>query len=77
MQERNMVGKRFFFLFWVFRAQESQLFITMFGLRFNFSTGWCTRGAYIQILPLDNYSLKEEIVCDFVLINDTEGLHAP
>jgi len=47
----------------------------MFGLCFNVSAGQCTRDAYIQLL-LDN-SLGEEIDCDYVLIVDKEGLHAP
>ena len=55
---------------------KSTLLNTMFGLRFNVSAGRCTRGAYIQLLPLDN-SLREEIDCDYVLIVDTEGLRAP
>jgi len=55
---------------------KSTLLNTMFGLRFNVSAGRCTRGAYIQLLPL-NSSLREEIDCDYVLIVDTEGLRAP
>ena len=55
---------------------KSTLLNTMFGLRFNVSAGRCTRGAYIQLLPLDN-SLRQMINCDYVLIVDTEGLRAP
>ena len=55
---------------------KSTLLNTMFGLHFNVSAGRCTRGAYIQLLPLDD-SLREEIDCDYVLIVDTEGLRAP
>ena len=55
---------------------KSTLLNTMFGLRFNVSAGRCTRGAYIQLLPLDN-SLRQMIDCDYVLIVDTEGLRAP
>ena len=49
---------------------------TLFGLRFNVSAGRCTRGAYIQLLPLNNL-LRQQIDCDYVLIVDTEGLRAP
>ena len=55
---------------------KSTLLNTMFGLRFNVSAGRCTRGAYIQLLPLDN-TLRQIIDCDYVLIVDTEGLRAP
>ena len=55
---------------------KSTLLNKMFGLRFNVSAGRCTRGAYIQLLPLD-VSLREEIDCDYMLIVDTEGLRAP
>ena len=55
---------------------KSTLLNTMFGLRFSVSAGRCTRGAYIQLLPLNN-SLRQMIDCDYVLIVDTEGLRAP
>ena len=55
---------------------KSTLLNTMFGLHFNVSAGRCTRGAYIQLLPLNN-SLRQMIDCDYVLIVDTEGLRAP
>ena len=55
---------------------KSALLNTMFGLHFNVSAGRCTRGAYIQLLPLNN-SLRQMIDCDYVLIVDTEGLRAP
>ena len=55
---------------------KSTLLNTMFGLRFNVSAGRCTRGAYFQLLSLDS-ELSEEIGCDHILIEDTEGLCAP
>ena len=55
---------------------KSTLLNTMFGLRFNVSAGRCTRGAYIQLLPL-NSTLRKTIDCDYMLIVDTEGLRAP
>lgn len=55
---------------------KSTLLNTMFGLRFTVSAGRCTRGAFIQLLPL-NESLKMQSKCDYLLIIDTEGLRAP
>ena len=55
---------------------KSTLLNTMFGLRFNVSVARCTRGAFIQLLVLDE-ELKNELRCDFVLIVDTEGICAP
>ena len=55
---------------------KSTLLNTMFGLRFNVSVARCTRGAFIQLLPLDE-ELKNDLHCDFILIVDTEGICAP
>ena len=55
---------------------KSTLLNTMFGLRFNVSVARCTRGAFIQLLVLDE-ELKKELHCDFILIVDTEGICAP
>ena len=55
---------------------KSTLLNTLFGLRFNVSAGRCTRGAFIQIIPLDS-ELKKHTSCDKVLVIDTEGLRAP
>ena len=55
---------------------KSTLLNTMFGVQFAVSAGRCTRGAFIQLLPL-NEQLKEDIKCDYFLIVDTEGLRAP
>ena len=55
---------------------KSTLLNAMFGLQFNVSAGRCTRGAFIQLLPVkSNKSIKP--MCDYVLIVDTEGLRAP
>ena len=70
-------GKIFVFsILGVQSTGKSTLLNIMFGLRFNVSAGRCTRGAYIQLLPLNN-SLRQKIDCDYVLIVDTEGLCAP
>ena len=57
---------------------KSTLLNTMFGLQFNVSAGRCTRGAYMQLLPVKhNEVLSQKSMCDYVLIIDTEGLRAP
>ncbi len=55
---------------------KSTMLNTIFGLQFNVSAGRCTRGAFMQLLPLDS-ELKEKTKCKYVLIVDTEGLRAP
>ena len=57
---------------------KSTLLNTMFGLQFNVSAGRCTRGAFMQLLPVKSISgLSQKSMCDYVLIVDTEGLRAP
>ena len=55
---------------------KSTMLNTTFGLHFNVSAGRCTRGAFMQLLPLDN-ELRTKTNCSYVLIVDTEGLRAP
>ena len=55
---------------------KSTLLNTTFGLHFSVSAGRCTRGAFLQLLPIDE-NLKEKLQCDFLMIVDTEGLRAP
>lgn len=55
---------------------KSTMLNTTFGLQFNVSAGRCTRGAFMQLLPLDK-KLVEQANCDYVLVVDTEGLRAP
>lgn len=55
---------------------KSSLLNTVFGLQFNVGAGRCTRGAYMQLLPISN-SLQKEIRCEYMLVVDTEGLRAP
>ena len=56
---------------------KSTLLNTMFGLQFNVSAGRCTRGAFMQLLPVGNSGVLSQKFCDYVLIVDTEGLRAP
>ncbi|KAK2843793.1 hypothetical protein Q7C36_012008 [Tachysurus vachellii] len=55
---------------------KSTLLNTMFGVQFAVSSGRCTRGAYMILIPVGE-DLKEELLCDFVLLIDTEGLKSP
>ena len=55
---------------------KSTMLNTAFGLQFNVSAGRCTRGAFMQLLKLDEH-LKSLTRCDYVLVVDTEGLRAP
>ncbi|KAJ8342574.1 hypothetical protein SKAU_G00325020 [Synaphobranchus kaupii] len=55
---------------------KSTLLNTMFGVQFSVSAGRCTRGASMQLIPVDS-SISNELGYDFVLIVDTEGLRSP
>ena len=55
---------------------KSTLLNTVFGLQFNVSAGRCTRGVFMQLLPLDA-ELRTQTHCSYILIVDTEGLRAP
>ncbi|XP_078736050.1 interferon-induced very large GTPase 1-like [Lampetra fluviatilis] len=55
---------------------KSTLLNTMFGLQFAVSSGRCTRGAFMQLISVDD-ELRRELACDFILVIDTEGLKAP
>ncbi|KAF5894292.1 up-regulator of cell proliferation-like, partial [Clarias magur] len=55
---------------------KSTLLNTMFGVQFAVGSGRCTRGAFMIFLPVGE-DLKEELLCDFLLLIDTEGLKSP
>ena len=55
---------------------KSTMLNTAFGLQFNVSAGRCTRGAFMQLVPVDD-ELKQQTKCGYVMIVDTEGLRAP
>ncbi|KAM7086612.1 interferon-induced very large GTPase 1-like isoform 1-T2 [Molossus nigricans] len=55
---------------------KSTLLNTLFGLQFTVSVGRCTRGAYMQLLKVEE-TFTEELGVDYVLVVDTEGLRAP
>lgn len=52
---------------------KSTLLNSMFGLQFAVSAGRCTRGIYVQLIKVNDKSLK----FDYAMIIDTEGLRAP
>ncbi|XP_053565451.1 interferon-induced very large GTPase 1 [Bombina bombina] len=55
---------------------KSTLLNAMFGLQFAVSAGRCTRGAFMQLVKVDEH-LRKELNFDYVLVIDTEGLRAP
>ena len=56
---------------------KSTMLNTTFGLQFSVGAGRCTRGAYMQLLPLSDELREKCENCNYVLIVDTEGLRAP
>ena len=55
---------------------KSTMMNTLFGVQFTVSAGRCTRGAFIQLLPVHS-SLQKKCGFQYFLIIDTEGLRAP
>nr|XP_045002312.1 interferon-induced very large GTPase 1-like [Jaculus jaculus] len=55
---------------------KSTLLNALFGLQFTVSAGRCTRGAYMQLLKVEE-TFTKELGFDFMLVVDTEGLRAP
>ncbi|XP_071892750.1 interferon-induced very large GTPase 1-like [Anas platyrhynchos] len=54
---------------------KSTLLNAMFGLQFNVSAGRCTRGAFMQLIKVDE-KLQQDLNFDYMLVVDTEGLRA-
>ncbi|KAG8556968.1 hypothetical protein GDO81_018273 [Engystomops pustulosus] len=54
---------------------KSTLLNAMFGLQFAVSAGRCTRGAFMQLIKVDE-ELEHELNFQYVLVIDTEGLRA-
>ena len=52
---------------------KSTLLNTTLGLNFPVSSGRCTRGAYMQLVKIDE-ALKEKLKCDYIAVIDSEGL---
>ncbi|XP_041471502.1 interferon-induced very large GTPase 1-like [Lytechinus variegatus] len=73
----NIIGEKRLFVLSVLGIQssgKSTLLNTMFGLQFAVSAGRCTRGAYMQLIPVDG---DTNMPFDYVAVVDTEGLRAP
>ncbi len=54
---------------------KSTMLNAMFGLQFAVSAGRCTRGAFMQLVKVSE-KMKKQINFDYILVVDTEGLHA-
>ncbi|KAI4872593.1 hypothetical protein NFI96_002179 [Prochilodus magdalenae] len=54
---------------------KSTLLNAMFGLQFSVSAGRCTKGAFMQLVPVEE-QLRDELQFDFILVVDTEGLRS-
>ena len=52
---------------------KSTLLNTVFGLNFPVSSGRCTRGAYMQLVKIDE-NFAKRLKCDYLLVIDSEGL---
>ncbi|XP_041471206.1 interferon-induced very large GTPase 1-like [Lytechinus variegatus] len=73
----NIIGKKRLFVLSVLGIQssgKSTLLNTMFGLQFAVSAGRCTRGANMQLIPVEE---NADLPFDYVAVVDTEGLRAP
>ena len=57
-------------------TRKSTMLNTSFGLHFNVSAGRCTRGAFMQLLPVSE-EMRQETGCAYILVVDTEGLRTP
>ncbi len=55
---------------------KSTLLNTMFGSKFAVSSGRCTKGVFLQLLPVSN-NLRQKLNCDYFIIMDSEGLRSP
>ncbi|XP_056308936.1 interferon-induced very large GTPase 1-like [Danio aesculapii] len=55
---------------------KSTMLNAMFGLQFAVSAGRCTRGAFMQLVKVSE-EMKTQMNFDYILVVDTEGLHAP
>ena len=55
---------------------KSTLLNTVFGVQFSVSAGRCTRGAFMQLIPV-HHSLHKQMGVQYFLLIDTEGLRAP
>ena len=55
---------------------KSTMLNTLFGVQFSVGAGRCTRGAFMQLLPVHE-SFQKKCGFQYLLVIDTEGLRAP
>jgi hypothetical protein len=55
---------------------KSTLLNTMFGSKFAVSSGRCTKGVYLQMVPVEE-QWQIHFDCDYFIIMDSEGLRSP
>ena len=55
---------------------KSTLLNTMFGSKFPVSSGRCTKGVFLQLVPVSR-NLQQQLHCDYFIIMDSEGLRSP
>ncbi len=55
---------------------KSTLLNTMFGSKFAVSSGRCTKGVFLQLIPVSS-NLRQKLNCDYFIIMDSEGLRSP
>ncbi|XP_047142695.1 interferon-induced very large GTPase 1 [Hydra vulgaris] len=55
---------------------KSTLLNTMFGTKFAVSSGRCTKGVHIQLIPVSSNMCKI-LNCDYFIVMDSEGLRPP
>ncbi|XP_067237673.1 interferon-induced very large GTPase 1 [Chanodichthys erythropterus] len=74
----KMLGDQKVFVLSVLGIQstgKSTMLNAMFGLQFAVSAGRCTRGAFMQLIKVSE-ELKTQLNFDYIIVVDTEGLHA-
>ncbi|XP_071984044.1 interferon-induced very large GTPase 1-like [Engystomops pustulosus] len=75
---KGILGEKNLYIISVLGIQstgKSTLLNAMFGLQFAVSAGRCTRGAFMQLIKVDE-ELEHELNFQYVLVIDTEGLRA-
>ena len=78
-QLRLIVGNKRIYIVSILGVQssgKSTLLNTMFGLQFAVSAGRCTKGIFMQMIPV-NSDVTDFLGYDYLVILDTEGLRAP
>lgn len=72
---QSLIGDKKYFILSVLGVQssgKSTLLNTMFGLHFPVSAGRCTKGIFMQLVPINEKTCRY----DYILVMDTEGLRA-